>query len=222
MYVIRNQVNVDVQKVARFEAWIQLVNQHLQQQPGFQRSSLLNSLGYPARYQGTIIFTDRQAAMTWARGPWLSFVAANPVNELLIPAAPIEAWEVIQSNLGAPAATGSFLAFAEITIDPAQAQAYEASRKQLLELFQKHGRGLLGGALARFLGGPNRYAISNTFISRADAEATANAPEIQRFLQANPASNFGGTVTYEFFEVVQVAVAATVASANGGAAVRRN
>jgi len=84
---------------------------------------------------------------------------------------------------------------------------------------------LLGGASGIFV----KYLDAKVALSdrdaalqqaREDAEATLNSPELQRSLLEHPISEFGGSQTVEFFEVLKAAVPRT-AAATAGAAQRR-
>ncbi|HLZ68623.1 MAG TPA: antibiotic biosynthesis monooxygenase [Dehalococcoidia bacterium] len=213
MYVLRVQIQALPGKAAEFEKRAESFNQFIVQQQGCLRVSTLASLGYVGQYEGLASFTDAQAAKTCLRGPWAEWLEKNPVNDVLTLRAPTEAWEIVQTSLQTASPSGSFFASAQVTIDPTQAAAYEASRKELLALFDREARGLVGAALGRFCGGGGRYVLASVYTNRDDAERTLQAPAIQAFLQANPASKFGAVAAPEitFSEVVHSRVAAAVA-----------
>ncbi len=212
MYAVRTQLQALPGKAAEFEAWAQRFIQFITQQQGCQRASLLASLGYIGQYDGIITFTDAQAAKVCLRGPWAEWLAKNPATELITLRAPSEAWEIVHTSLQRASASGSFFVAAQVTIDPMQAAAYETSRKELLAIFDREARGLVGGSLGRFCGGAGRYVLSGVYTSRDDAERTLQVPAISAFLQANPPSKFGavGAPEITFSEVVHASVAAAV------------
>jgi len=213
MYALRLQIQALPGKAAEFEAAAQRFCQFIVQQQGCLRASTLASLGYIGQYEGIISFTDAQAAKVCLRGPWAEWLAKNPVTDLLSVRAPTEAWEIVQSSLQRASPIGSHFVSSFVTIHPFRAAAYEESRKQLLAIFDREARGLIGGSLGRFAGGGGRYVVAGVYTSREDAERTMQMPAITAFLQANPASSFGATGPPEvtFSEVVHAVVAAGVA-----------
>jgi quinol monooxygenase YgiN len=168
--------------------------QLVQQQPGFQAASLVNSLGTPSKFIGTTRFESLQAAMNWINSTALAtFLQQNPLEGIMTPTRPTEAAETVifernQGNLG-------FVSLVEVTIDfkPGNVQAFESRCQELMKLWQQHGKGVVLTALTRSLNGGGRYTIGWGHVTREDAQATLATPQIVQFMEKNHLSNFSST-----------------------------
>ncbi|HLZ68624.1 MAG TPA: hypothetical protein VKV26_01825 [Dehalococcoidia bacterium] len=211
MYAIRASGIAAAGKAAQFEAWYVRFVQHLKTQPGYLRSVLFNSSGIINRYTSLVTFSDRKAAQAFD-GPYAQFIAANPVQDLIEVATPLEAWELLTTNGGA-VPSGGAVAMVEVSVDPNKAQAFEQSRTELLALIAQQGRGFVRNGLWRFGGGPGRYLIAHGHATREDVIASLNeVPQIARFLAANPLAGFlTAPPAFEECTVTTADVPATVA-----------
>ena len=210
MYVIRVEGTVPIGRLVDFEAWIDQFFDQIKQVKGLQAATLLQSLSYPGQFTGIYRFENRSAAQSMTRdAQFNSFLQQHPLEGLFIPTRPIEGQETVVFDRG----QGTFgtLTLVDVTIDlkPGNQQAFEQRTTQLLSLVQQHGRGVVVTALTRLAGSAQRYTIAYGFISMDDGQATMTSPEIARFREQNPLSQFGSAAPVgETSEVVKSLVLA--------------
>jgi len=208
MFVTRIEFWVTPGRVAEFEAQEAQLHPLLAQQPGLERCTLGNALGYPAKYVRVIRWESRDAANAWRKGSALgAFLREHPNQGLYTAGRPVEAYEIV-GTLRGPAAPGAnaYAVLVDWTVDarPGTAQAFEESRAALFELRQRCGRGLAVQVLSRFLGGGGRYLAYIVTTTRDDLQATTTAPEVQEFMQAHPWSEYSSNPPVaEPYELVQ-------------------
>lgn len=194
MYVLRAEGMVGIGRIADYKAWTDRVYDHLKQQAGVQALTTLQSAGYPSKFTGIIRWESRQAAQTWAESDgWRTFLKSNPIEGLFTPTAPTQAYEpVVFHRNDQPLGT---ITLVDVTIDfkPGNAEAFENRTRELIELHQKYGKGVVVSALTRFLGGGGRYTIGWGHVSAEDARATFATPEIARFMEANHLRMYAST-----------------------------
>jgi len=203
-----------------YEGYIDQLLTFLEQQPGFQGGWSSNSVGQPSKYAFTTLWENAAAARAVRVHPaFRSFVEANrAIRSITTMTQPTEAYEPLILEMGTGDAR--FVVNLAITIDPLQTVAFEQLAKTRVSLLQKVGRGLVSHVVSRYLGSPGRYGVVLAYLTREDAEATLQNPELQRSLQEHPISEFGGSQTAEFFEVLK-AVVPRPAAASASAAPRR-
>jgi quinol monooxygenase YgiN len=213
MYVTRIESTVIPGRLRQFEAFIDQVYALQQKAPGFRRGGLATSLGFPGRNTSLAIWEDRASAVAFGRSAALQdLVAGANVASLVTPARPMEAFEIACRVQDQPITAAGSITFLDITIDATKAQQFEAAGQELLDLSLKFGRGLVSTSLCRSLSGGGGYLFYAVHTDADAAQATATAPEVVKFLTANPITNFGGVInSQDRAEVVKVLEAALVA-----------
>lgn len=183
----------------------------LRQQPGYQGGALLNSAGYPLRYTRITVWDNRDALKAfWASTAIQRFAQENPAEGIFTTTRDIEAYEIIHrvSQPGQPTTA----VLVDWTTDPGKAQAFADSRKELIELRRRVGRGVVTSAISRFLGGPNRYVVYLSALSAGDLTAFFATPEYQTWVQTHGVTEYSSTPpTIQAFEVVYAQVPASTA-----------
>ena len=209
MYIVRVEFQVGLGQRIAFESHQTQVYDLVSKQPGFLRSTLLNSLAYPGKYTRISLWEDRAALLAFWKGAESGALGQTPAPPVA-PSAPVRAYEEVE--LVRPSESYQYLAFADVSIALGQAQAYEASRKAWLEVMRREGRGVGLTALAREAGsGGGPYLLALGFLTQEDAPATLAVPAIAEYQRAHPLSDFGGSITKtEGHAVIQVAVPARV------------
>lgn len=216
-YGIRQEIMVTTGRSEEFEATVEQLQELLKQQPGFDRTSLSNSLSYPQKYARVSRWESREAERAFNRSRALKdFIAAHPQQGIAMPSRQMEAYEIVHTvradQLPATSAQRGrrpVAALIDIVIDnrPGNAEAFERSRLELFELRKQYGHGLITNVLHRLAGSPGHYLGFGVFASREDVLATAAAPEVSKFLEAHPASAYASAPpTVEFYEVVSSAM----------------
>jgi heme-degrading monooxygenase HmoA len=212
MYSTRLQVMVNPGRAADFEEWARRLFDNQQRQQGFERGSVLNSLGYPAKFTILGSWVNRDAARNWGRNNLRDFLTQNPTEGIATPMGPVDAWETIIVTRSADPTPGAYAVLVDATIDPSKARDFEESRKRLFALRQQYGKGFISNTLSRFLGAPGRYGILVASRSEQDSIATQNAVEVKRYWDEHPISEFGGgQPAIEICEIVYAVVPAGVA-----------
>jgi hypothetical protein len=193
---------------ADYLAWYDKAIQITQQQPGFQAATLLSALGTPSRHIGINRFDTLQSMENWLYGAAASFLQQNPIDGVATPNRPAEVSETVvfqrnQGNIG-------FLTLVDVTIDfrPENGPAFERRTQELIDLWQRHGKGVVVTGLVRSLNNNGRYTIAWGHLTREDVQATAATPEIARFMEKNHLSNYTSTApVINQCQVVKAAVA---------------
>lgn len=186
-------------KTAEFEERMQARYELFKKQPGFDRGSVNNSLGYPGKFICVDRWESREAALSFLRSAeFSSYLAKYPLQGLATVTRPMEAYEIVhtvrdeQAMAAAASASGQRPAstLVEWTIDnrPGNAKAFEDHTLELFELRKRYGHGVLTQVAHRFLSGGGRYMGFSVFRSQQDALATAALPEVVRFMEAQPFS----------------------------------
>lgn len=213
MYVTRVESMVLPGRVREFEAFAARAADILKGQPGFLRGGLANSAGTPAKYISLAVWESQAAGEAARRSDaYQTLLAATPLASLATIARPLEAFEIVHRVLDRDIDEAGFVSLWDITIDPTKAQVFEDRARELLDLVQKFGHGLISNSVARFLGGGGRYLAYLVTTNQETAQTTVNGPEVQAFMQAHPLTEFGGVFTgQDAGAVLQVVVPALVA-----------
>jgi heme-degrading monooxygenase HmoA len=211
MYATRVDVMVAAGKAGAFEERAAWMNEAMERLDGFQVRRVLNSLGCPAKYTLLAFWENREAARAGVRGAVMqAYFEANPIPEWGTIIRPVEAYEEVHLIEGQTQVdTPGQVTLVEWTLNPGwqTAEAFEQSRKDLFELQRQHNPGLLRHRLLRYLGGPGRYLALNAVTDWEAMLAAFRHPEIQRFNEDHPATNYAATPpAIEHFEPVRVAV----------------
>jgi len=211
MYILRLESLVGPGQRTNFEAWHTQLYALASKQPGFLRSTLLNSLAYPTKYTRGTLWENREALLAfWATKELQAFAKAHPAEGIATPGAPMRAYEDVE--MVRETDQYQYLGVVDVTIAQGQASAYEESRMAFLQLVRREGRGVALTGLVRLAGGGNQYMLLVGCRTQADATATVAMPAIVDFQQKHPLSDFGGTLTQEGYAIVQVAVGAQAAA----------
>lgn len=193
MYVTMTQTMTVAGRAADYEARQARLQDFVKTQPGFQAGVLSNSLGNPGKYSGLTRWESREAARNYRMSEaFKTFRQANPLEGLSTPVRPMEAYEVIHA-VGAPrAGLRGFSTTAEWTITPggANGEAFQRTRKDLIDLRHKHSKGIVLSRLFRFLGNRNRYVIATVCDTLENLDNLGVAPELQAFAQAHRFSDY--------------------------------
>jgi heme-degrading monooxygenase HmoA len=187
-----------------FEAlWLEIRGM-LAAAPGFRDEVLLNCLGYPGKYVAISKWEDRKAFATFYRSPAFGKTARSGDGLYRI-SRPEEAYEVALTVGQPPTKLGGWRQLVEWDIKPGAAAAFEASRKTLFDLRQRHG-GIFMSQLCRFLGNSSRYFVMQAYENRDAERAGLTIPEIQEFFAAHPATEYvSHWPTGEYYTATQVA-----------------
>jgi quinol monooxygenase YgiN len=212
MYIVRTEGMVTPGRRVEYTAWLDRLFDFLQGQPGLQAITVTNSAGYPAKFTGITRWENKSAHLNMIDSPrWTHFLQQHPLEGLITPTRPVDAWETIQFQRG-PANLGTLVS-AEVALDqrPGLVRTFEQRCQRLLELVQQHGRGVVVTTLLRCLAGDGRYLIGYGFITVEDGQATFEHPEIARFRAEHPLTMFTSQpVAIEVADVVKTAVLAPV------------
>jgi heme-degrading monooxygenase HmoA len=208
MYGIRTEVMVVPGQARACEAWGAQLSDLAKAQRGFQNGVLLNSLSYPAKHVFLMLWESREARQAWAKGEVFStFVEANPIQGLVTPGRPQEAYDVLfrVTGEGQPA----YAVLVDWTLDPrpGNAASFERTRKEVFELRKQYVPGFVSNGLGRLFGHQYRYLVVQ-FYSTMDAVRAASPgsqiPQLQAFVGAHPASEYASApLSGEVYEVVR-------------------
>jgi hypothetical protein len=136
-----------------------------------------------------------------------TFVQANPIQGLVTPGRPQEAYDVLfrVTGEGQPA----YAVLGDWTLDPrpGNAASFERTRKEVFELRKQYVPGFVANGLGRLFGHQYRYQVVQ-FYSTMDAlravSPGSQIPELQAFVGAHPASEYASApLSAEVYEVVQ-------------------
>jgi heme-degrading monooxygenase HmoA len=194
MYFIRGEGIVPLARRGEYLAWVDRLIEFAKPAKGFQAGTVTNSLGYITRFGASWRWESRDAFLAWLDNPQTKqWMQANLLGDVYTATRPAEAYEPVvfergQGNFG-------FASIVDVTIDfrPGNNQAFENRCRELINLYQKHGKGVVVAALLRSLAGGGRYTIAWGHTTQADAQATFNAPQIAQFREKNPLSNYTST-----------------------------
>ena len=203
MYLVRTDGIVGPGRAAEFEKWWAGFGPLLKPHKGFQLAVLFNSLGYPARYTSLTRWDNVEAFRGFFKGGGLgAHIRAGTDFFTLV--RPQEAYELVY-RVGDPSvARGNCGILVEFNINPRSAQAFESSRKEVLELRQKLVKGFVVSGLWRSPGTPTKYLVTQAYTDRKAAEAARTAPEVQAFMRAHPFTEYADAPpTIEAYELVQ-------------------
>lgn len=212
MYITRVEITANPGRIRELESLFSRVFDILKQQPGYLRGGVASSLGYPGRYTALSLWESRQAGEAGRRSDQLqSFLAANPPTAIGQVARPQEAYEVVSRIQDRDISEAGFIAVVDITVDITKTQAFEDRARELLELRQRFGHGIVSNTVARFCGSPGRYMLFNVHTDQEAADRTRMAPEVQRFNETRPLTEVGGAITnIDLSSIVLTAVPALV------------
>ena len=205
MYVTRTETTVVAGRAGDYEERAARLGELVKSQRGFQGRLLLNSFGYPGKWALLTFWESREAARAWARSPQnLAFIQANPLQGISALNRPGEAYAVIHDVSGSGEAASVNLVDIALDARPCNAAAFEASRKELLELRKEHFQGFVSNWTLRFLGSANRYLGVLQSSSREMLGPVQTAPELAAFTAAHPNTEWASTpFLVERYEVIQ-------------------
>jgi quinol monooxygenase YgiN len=196
VYITRVELTANPGRIREVESFLGRVFDILKQQQGFLRGGAVGSLGYPGRYTTMAVWESREVAEAGRRSDQLqTFLAASGSTGIATTARPLEAYEVVERIQDRDISEAGFIAVVDIAVDIAQARAFEDRARQLLELRQKFGHGIVSNTIARFLGGPGRYMMYNVHTDQESADRTRLGPEVQKFNEEHPLAEIGGAIT---------------------------
>ena len=204
MCATRTEFLVQSGRAHEFEAlWLEM-RRMLAMAPGFRDAVLLNSLGYPGKYVAIVKWENRDAFAVFYRSPAFreSVRSGNGVYAINRPEG---AYEVILTVGEAPTTPGGWRQLVEWDLKPGMAAAFEASRKTLFDLRQRHG-GIFVSQLFRFLGNATRYLVMQAYENKDAERIGRTVPEIQEFFAVHPATKYvNHAPTGEYYTAIHVA-----------------
>ena len=203
-YAVRTQFLVGTGRASDFEAHRLQMRGVLKAAPGFSSEVLLNGLGYPGKYVSITRWDTRGAFAAYYRSPaFREIVRAG--NGICTVDRCEEAYEVLLTFGQPPRASGAWSQIVEWNIKAGAAAKFEASRKTLFELRQRHG-GIFVSQLFRFLGNSSQYFVMQAYENRNAESAGRTVPEIQAFFTAHPATEYVTQAPVgEYYTTVEVA-----------------
>lgn len=201
---IRAEFMAQAGRAHEFEALWLVMRGILATTSGFHDEVLLNSLGYPGKYVAIVKWADREVFSAFYRSPALLETARSGDGFYKVHR-PEEAYEVVLTVGQSPTRAGFWWQLVEWDIKTGAAAAFEASRRHLFELRQRHG-GIFMSQLFRFLGNSTRYLVLQAYENRDVERAGRTIPEIQQFFKAHPATEYvsHGPVG-EYYTAIQLA-----------------
>ncbi len=182
MYSVVVAVAVTPGMLVEYDAYSERFLEHCKQVPGLLSVFQEEDLSHPGRYIVAITLESRQAAQVWFRSPALKAIVQETPPGVFTIVGDVEAWETVVSTTPSGAASPSFNAITLFTISTkaGTSDAFETRGREVVALFEKHGRGLAFASLVRLAGSVTRYALSLAFQTAEDARATFAVPEIVR------------------------------------------
>jgi heme-degrading monooxygenase HmoA len=208
VYSLRAQVSVTLGRATDYETRAGQLLEVARGQPGFQGGALLNSLSYPAQYTLLSNWENRQAGINFGKSQvFQSFLRDHPNDNLFSPIGTVEAYEVLSYKRQTGGAGVAYLATR--TINQGQAQAYQQSREQLINILQQQ-RGIVTTALSRLAGSATQWAFYISALSDDDLQAAANSQALQQWSQQHLTAYDAGPSEAQTYAVVLAHVPAQV------------
>jgi heme-degrading monooxygenase HmoA len=189
MYLTREEVRVPIGNTALFERETADFFSLHREQGGFQRATLLSSLGFPFRYTRLVQWDDRAAAIAFERSAAMERARRDlSGREIFCPTRPLEAYEIVHRILGSRKIDACYLIDEVVRSGPTTLQDFEESRGAVYQLRRQFGPGFGASLLSRFLGGANRYLIFGGFERDGDDQRTAQTEQIVEYWREHPSA----------------------------------
>jgi quinol monooxygenase YgiN len=185
MYSVFVTVQVTPGMLAEYDAYSERFFAHCKQVRGVVSVFQDEDLSHPGRYSVSVNFEGREAYGTWARSPELKAIIAEAGPSLFTIVGDVEAWRTVAIATPGASAPPAYHVISLYTVNAntGTRELVEATGREAVTAFERHGRGLVHAALIRLAGSVTRYGFVTAFISPADAAATFAQPAIVRLGQ---------------------------------------
>ena len=226
MYVTRNESEVTLGRPVEYESTIDELAGLNQQMPGYIGATLLQSYGNPTRYTHIGRWTDREAARAAVRSEQFSAFARSALaSGLFRPVRLPEAYESVfeVDNTAVPDSASTCEVLVDWTLKNAMvAPAFEAFAHDVADLMKQSSVGFVSSRLRRFLGNDTRYLTIAIVTDQAAARSRLLTPEVQRFLETHPFTDFATAAPFaETYYVVRRYAGTGAPAAQSAAAAAR-
>jgi hypothetical protein len=194
--------------LAEYDAFSERFLEHCKQVPGLLSVTQSEDLSIPGRFIVAITFENRKAFQAWARSPELLPILQESGPNLLRLVGDSEAWVTVAGSAPSEGARPTYDVVALITLKntPGVRETFESRMREVISIYERHGRGLAFASLVRLAGSITRYAYATAFLTAADAAATFAAPEVVRANSEDPSKLGIEAVETQLHEIVRVLV----------------